>query len=373
MDTRDKYKIALITGGTGGHIFPAVALAEQLHQLKHETLLLADKRFLKYLSQLPPWLSYKIIPSGSLIGGLCKKIFSLIKITIGIVFSLFYFSRFKPDLVVGFGGYISVPPVIAARILRIPVILHEQNSVLGNANKFLKGIAKAITATFENTIGLNYNKKNIILVKNPVRKSVLKFATPYKFTPDQKEIVILITGGSQGAAILSKVLPKAIALLDKSITSRLKIYHQTREEDVEMVKFKYQKNDINAIVAKFFDNIPELIAKSSLVISRAGASTIAELVTIGRPAIFIPIQKSIGNHQFLNAASLEEKSASWIITEQSLSPESCNTLLTKLLTNKDLLTDATKKLAEVNAATKTELVDVVVNFCQQSHKKVYKH
>lgn len=364
MKIKSQYKVALITGGTGGHIFPAIALAEELHELKHDSLILADKRFRNYLSQMPKWLDYRIVSSGSLNGGLFRKIFSLVKIFFGIICSLKIFLEYKPNVVVGFGGYISLPPVIAARILRIPVILHEQNSVIGKANQFLKDMSEYITVTFKDTIGVDMTKSKVRIVGNPVRKQILKYATSYTPISIKGDINILITGGSQGASIFSKVLPKALSLLDADLIKRLKIYHQCRAEDLEQVKFKYEKNNINAVVSKFFDNIPELISKSQLVISRAGASIISELIAIGRPTIFIPIQRSIGNHQFLNAKVLADKEAAWIINEPELSPEFCTNLLGKLLKNPDLLTKAAHNSKSLYNTADDNLVDLVLDCCK---------
>lgn len=364
----NKLKIALVTGGTGGHIFPALAVAEELREQHHQSIMLVDKRFLKYKDQIPNWLSYIVTPSAKLSGNIFQRLISLLIILYGIIIALKIYLKQKPDIVVGFGGYISIPGIIAAKMLSIPIIIHEQNSVIGKANCILSRFANIITTIFPNTSGIKRHSHKASLVTNPVRKEILQYISPYEFNTNQKPINILITGGSQAAAIFSKILPKAISMLEPTLLNRLTVFHQARAEDVEHVKFKYQKNHINAQVEPFFSNIPQLLSQSQLIISRAGASIISEIIAIGRPAIFIPIQHSIGDHQYLNAKTLAENGAGWIIREPELSPESCHKLLADLLTHSEKLQQAAQKTKELYDNSGKKLTDIIIQLYQQTTK-----
>jgi UDP-N-acetylglucosamine--N-acetylmuramyl-(pentapeptide) pyrophosphoryl-undecaprenol N-acetylglucosamine transferase len=362
------FKIAVVTGGTGGHIFPALAVAEELHTRHHDCIVLADTRFLNYKMQVPSYMNYKIVPSGSSAGNLFNKFVSIIKIFFGIIYSLKIYRGYKPNLVIGFGGYTSFPSLIAARILKIPIFIHEQNIVIGKANQFLMKFANVIALSFNNTIGVDLNDKRVQVVGNPVRKEVLKYRSiPYVIFTDKKPINILITGGSQGAAILSKVLPRAFALLDEKVLKRVKLYQQCRIEDLDRVREEYKKLKINAVIEKFFDNIPALIAEAHVVVSRAGASIISELITIGRPTIFIPIQRSIGNHQYLNAKMLVDNEAAWIINEPEFTANNFANLLQELINNSTMLINAANNAKALYDNASDRLVDCIINFCRYKH------
>ncbi len=360
------FKIAIITGGTGGHIFPALALAEALHNKKQYCLILADERFLHYKQQFPGYLPYKIVPSGNFVGSILRKFITLIKILFGILYSINIYLNFRPNLVIGFGSYVSVPSVLAAKILGIPIIIHEQNAVIGKANKFLMKFAKIITLTFNHTIGVELQKHKVEVVGNPVRREILKYRDlPYR-TPD-KVISILVTGGSQAAVVFSKVLPAAIVLLEKSIRERIKLFQQCRIEDSPKVRQKYSELGVDCIIEKFFNNMPELLSEAHIIISRAGASIISELIAIGRPAIFVPIHHSIGNHQYLNAKILKDNGAAWLINEPEFTAENCANLLSELIKNPDRLSSAASNARMLYNNSSDRLVDIIINFCRYGH------
>lgn len=364
-----KFRVAIATGGTGGHIFPGLAIADQLHDRGHKTLILADKRFLNYKNQFPSYLNYKIIPSGSFAGGTLRKIVSTIKIFLGVIKALLIYYNYKPNIVIGFGGYTCFPSIIAAKIMHIPIFIHEQNAVVGKTNRLLMKLADVIAVTFKDTVGIKARDKRVEIVGNPVRKQILQCRkSAYKSPSLKTKVNILITGGSQGAAIFSKVIPKAIALLDINTRHDILITQQCRIEDMIKVKQQYSELGIKAVIAKFFDDMPKLLSESHIIVSRAGASIISEIMAIGRPAIFIPIEKSSGNHQYINAKTMEDSGAAWIIKEPEFSAETCAALLQDLLNNK------TKKLASASINARAlysdagdRLTNMILNFCQYGH------
>lgn len=362
------FKIAMITGGTGGHIFPAIALADALHELNHDCLILADKRFLNYKTQVPKYLHYKIVPSGSFAGGIFHKITSLFKIAFGVIYSIKIYLTYKPNIAIGFGGYTTFPGILAAKILQIPIVIHEQNAVIGTANKFLMKWADVIALTFKNTIGVDKNDRRAKVVGNPVRKRIQSFRdVPYTVPTSSSNINIVVTGGSQGATVFSKILPEVFALLDSRLTSRIKIFQQCRVEDLVRVESRYNDLGISSVVEKFFDDMPMLLGLSHIVFSRAGASIISELMAIGRPSILIPIKNSIGNHQYLNAKMLEDHKAAWIINEQDFNPGDCAKLLEKLLNDQDELIFAANNTRALYINANAKLADIIIKFCKYGY------
>ena len=361
-------KVVMVTGGTGGHIFPGLALADVMNERHHNCLILADKRFLNYKTQVPEYLSYKIVPSGSFSGNIFTKIISLFKIAFGVIYSMKIYFTYKPDIVIGFGGYTTFPGVVAAKILQIPIIIHEQNAVIGTANRFLIKWADIIALTFNNTIGIDKNDNRIEIVGNPVRRDIQRLRdVPYTVPTSNSTINIVITGGSQGATIFSKVLPDALSLLNQKLQKRVKVFQQCRTDDLVVVKDRYNKLGIEAVVEKFFDNMPKLLAQSHIVFSRAGASIISELTAIGRPSVLVPIKNSIGNHQYLNAKMLESNKAAWLINEQEFNPDSCAKLLQELLQDQDKLIFAANNSRALYTNANVKLANIVVNFCRYGH------
>jgi len=361
-------KVVMVTGGTGGHIFPGLALADVMNERHHNCLILADKRFLNYKTQVPEYLSYKIVPSGSFSGNIFTKIISLFKIAFGVIYSMKIYFTYKPDIVIGFGGYTTFPGVVAAKILQIPIIIHEQNAVIGTANRFLMKWANVIALTFNNTIGIDKNDDRIKIIGNPVRKKIEELRdVPYTVPTSNSVINIIVTGGSQGAKIFSKVLPEAFALLSQKLQKRVKVFQQCRAEDLTGVKNRYNELGIEAVVEKFFDDMPQLLAQSHIVFSRAGASIISELMAIGRPSILIPIKNSIGNHQYLNAKMLDYHKAAWIINEREFNPSNCAKLLQELLQDQDKLTFAASNARALYINASDKLANIIINFCKYGY------
>lgn len=335
-------KFIIATGGTGGHIFPSMSLLEKLQLRKHNVLIIADQRFLQFKNQIPKNAKYKIIQTSSFSGNIFFRIQSAFKIFIGVIQALVIIYRYKPKMVLSFGGYISFPTMIAALILRIPLLIHEQNSVIGKANRILIKKASLVSIAFKNTKGLkNVIRDKICFTGNPVSQSLIKLRKEkYPIITSSSTIKLLVLGGSQGARILSNVVPDAIVTLDSNLKNRLEIFQQCRKEDLQKVKNKYDKNGIKSQTAVFFDDIPKKLAMSNFVICRSGAATISELTASGRPAILIPLKIAADNHQYFNARSLSDKNAAWIIEEKDFNSSNLAALIKALLQDPNLLRDA---------------------------------
>lgn len=337
-----KRRVFLAAGGTGGHLFPAQALAEELVKRGHEVDLLTDERVRDYGKNFPA-AHVHLIPSASLSlsdpFGLPQRLWRLGR---GYVLSRQLLAREKPDAVVGFGGYPSLPPLIAAAHLSIPSIIHEQNAVMGRANRLLATRTKAIATSFESVVGIPESAKSIVhLSGNPVRGLVLASAkVPYKAIGARDKIRLLIFGGSQGAKFFSSAMPGVLAGLPESLRKRLSVTQQCRAEDLQSVKHAYGKSGVSATLETFFSNLPEIIAQSHLVICRSGASTIAELGVLGRPAILVPLPGAIDNDQLNNARSFEMAGGGFLLEQKHAETAEFAKLLQQLLETPERLKEA---------------------------------
>lgn len=335
-------RIALSTGGTGGHVFPAICLAEELIKRGYHVSWCTDQRGEKYFKSEDAKHSGKLIfyiAKGSGVIGAIKQLVTIFTSTIKVLKS---FISYKPDLVVGFGGYTTAPVVMAAKLLRIPIVLHEQNAVLGKVNRWMARYAKAMALGFEQTQRIPPQLKTVY-VGNPVRTDIMQVREK-KYPAIEERLKVLITGGSQGAALFSRVIPEAIALLPKSLQSRIEITQQARKELLEATQLAYQKLNVPAIVQPFFNNMADLYAESHLVICRSGAMTVAEICVAHRPAIFVPLAIAMDNHQYFNAGELTNIGAGWLIKEKEFTPQALATQLQELLENPGLLKEASQKL-----------------------------
>jgi UDP-N-acetylglucosamine--N-acetylmuramyl-(pentapeptide) pyrophosphoryl-undecaprenol N-acetylglucosamine transferase len=257
--------------------------------------------------------------------------------------------------VIGFGGYPTYPPLVAARLRAIPTAIHEQNAVLGRANKLLAKGVTAIATSFDRTKFLDGRlAEKSVLTGNPVRKAVLE-AAALGFLPPLSDSPIRIFGGSQGARFFSDVVPLALFALSDMLRARLRVVQQAREEDIERVRDAYSEAGIKAEIASFFTDLPARMADAHLVIGRAGASTVAELTVIGRPSILVPLPHALDNDQLNNARRLEEAGGAWCFEQRTLSPERLADELERLLKAPDSLAAAAK------AAKNTGRPDAVRN------------
>ncbi|MCR9215352.1 MAG: undecaprenyldiphospho-muramoylpentapeptide beta-N-acetylglucosaminyltransferase [Proteobacteria bacterium] len=369
MTTGEKY-IALASGGTGGHIFPARALAEELNSRGYRVVLMTDGRGEKY-DELFPNVDIVVVKSGSpSVGGLPGKIKAVISIAIGIFQSRRALKALKPSVVVGFGGYPSMPPSAAAASLGIPLILHEQNSVLGRVNKLLAGFARVIATSFDNTESPDQEIANkMVYTGNPVRRAILPlFGKPYVSPRHDGPIKILVLGGSQGATVLSEVVPLALIDLPHDLRSRLQVTQQCRAEDIEKVRTTYADAGIEADLSQFFDNVDELLANCHLAITRSGASTLSELTVAGRPSLLVPYKHAMDDHQRKNAENAVARGAARIILQDDFTVAEASRQLAFLFHHPDCLSvmaGAATGLGEIHAAEK--LADVVERFAPKEN------
>lgn len=314
MIRRRTSHIVLAAGGTGGHMFPALALSEELLERGHKVTLITDKRGLKYRKLFKGVKIYEVNGATFAGKGIFGKIASIPKIIGSIFEAKSLLKMLKPGTVIGFGGYPSFPTIRAALSLKIPTCLHEQNAVLGKVNRMMAKSVDAVALSFENTKKANWEKYNFVAVTgNPVRKEVVEIGDLYYPTlGDDRIFRILVIGGSQGAKIFSEVVPQAISTLPRASQRRLQVTQQCREEDIEAVRELYADTKIAVELTTFINDLPNCMRWSHLIIGRAGASTIAELTAAGRPAILVPYPHATDNHQTENARELVANNGAWL-------------------------------------------------------------
>jgi UDP-N-acetylglucosamine--N-acetylmuramyl-(pentapeptide) pyrophosphoryl-undecaprenol N-acetylglucosamine transferase len=305
--------VVLATGGTGGHVFPAEALAGELEARGMPFTLVTDARGKQWqgaLARQPVHYIHSASPTGSL----QRRLLAIFSLGLGLVDAWWTLGRIAPSAVVGFGGYASVPTMLAARLRRLPSMLHEQNAVLGRANRLVQGRAAAVATSFARTRHIADGDRRARLVGNPVRDAVraLRNST-YRAPGPDRVIDILIFAGSQGAQSFSQIVPEAILSLPAPLRARLRLVQQCRPEDLDRVRGLYDRAGIVAELAPFFANLPQLLASAHLVIGRSGASTVAELATIGRPSILVPYPHAADDHQTANARAFEATGACLVI------------------------------------------------------------
>lgn len=347
-----KRPIMVAAGGTGGHLFPAQALAEVLVARGHAVELITDDRVANYGKAFPARVIHHVAaatPSGGSLFARARAILTLIR---GTQAARKIIRAANPRALVGFGGYPTVPPVLAAAQLKVPAVLHEQNAVMGRANKFLAGRVKAVGKGFDHLVTGNARiAAKTKLTGNPVRPNVIAAARrPYPAF-DSGIVRLLVTGGSQGARVMSDIVPAAIALLSQAERDKLDIVQQARSEDLQRVRAAYARLGVNAEVASFFDDLPDRIADSHLVIGRAGASTVSELAVIGRPSILVPLPHALDQDQAANAAILERAGAALVIKQSLFTPEWLAATIRQAMLDKEGLT------AQAFAAKRTGIAD----------------
>ncbi len=341
-EDRSRLSVMLAAGGTGGHLFPAFALAEELGRRGIDIDLITDMRGDRYGTGFPARNVYQI-PAATL-GGRSPVAAAKTAVTLarGIRAASKVMADVRPGAVIGFGGYPTFPPLIAARMKRIPTAIHEQNAVLGRANRMLASRVTAIATSFEQTKLLEgAAKAKARFTGNPVRNTVIDWAArPYRAPASNERFHLLVFGGSQGARYFSEAVPPALLRLSREQRARLFVTQQCREEDLEQVKATYLESDIAADCQPFFKNLPEIMASANLVIGRAGASSVAELAVMGRPAILVPLPHALDNDQLQNATRLAESGGCWCIEQKDLTPDRLVAEIARLMDAPDVLTAA---------------------------------
>ena len=354
----------LAAGGTGGHVFPAEALADALLQRGYRLGLITDARGHAYGGTLGSVTTYGIRAGGIAGRGLVSKILSMAELGLGTVQALALLRRLRPQVVVGFGGYPSFPTVLAAAILGIPTVLHEQNAVLGRANRLLARWATRIATSYAQVSMVPPQARNrVVLTGMPVRPAIAAAAgTDYVAPTADGPIKLLVLGGSQGARILSQVIPAALAHLPADLQARIHISQQCRPEDLDAVRQAYEGTPIKTTLANFFSDIPERMAETHLVITRSGASTVAELTALGRPALLVPYQFATDDHQTANAVALQLAGGAAIMPQNNFTEVHFQGVLTALLAAPEqlaIMAAHSKAFGTIDAAQK--LADLVTS------------
>ncbi|MEJ8474690.1 undecaprenyldiphospho-muramoylpentapeptide beta-N-acetylglucosaminyltransferase [Roseibium algae] len=333
--------ILLTAGGSGGHLFPAQALASELGRRGYLVELATDERADKFGTEFPA-RKVHIVESETLRGknpiALAKTAMSLLR---GTLQARRIIKQLKPRVVVGFGGYPTFPPMFAARLTGTPSVLHEANGVMGRANKLLAKGATAIATSLPLAGLKSALDVKCALTGNPVRDAVISVAAaPYPMLSEETRFHLLVFGGSQGARFFSDAMPAALAKLPDALRKRIKLVQQCRPEDLSRVGKAYVELKVEAELHSFFTDMPQRIADSHLVISRSGASTVSELAVIGRPAILVPFPGALDQDQLVNARTLEAVGSAWPVQEKNLTPQRLADDLIRLMTAPETLKKA---------------------------------
>ena len=350
-----KRPVYLAAGGTGGHIFPALAVAETLQTRGYSAHLFTDQRGAKLLgsaSSLPAVL-HVIAAASPFQNGMIKRTSAFTKLAVGAVASLYHLLVRRPALIIGFGGYPSFAPLVTGRLLGIPILLHEQNAFLGRANHALAKFANALALSWPQTKNLPA-VKHVEVTGIPVRQAFFEAAqTPY-YLAATTPVNLVVLGGSQGASILASLIPDAIAMLDPAMRQRLRIHQQARPEQIDPLQHRYDDLDVTADIQPFYTDMPSLLCQSHVVICRAGASSVAELAAIGRPSLLLPLPSAMDDHQRMNALQMQDAGGGICLDETNLSAAVLATRLMQLLETRKTLSNMAKSarsLASPDAAS----------------------
>lgn len=356
-------KVLLAAGGTGGHLFPAEALSHALRKRGITVSLVTDMRAIEFAGNFPADDVHAVPASTPSSRSILGKIASAFEIAKGVLSARKLLGKIRPDVIVGFGGYPTVPPLLAASMGKYRTIIHEQNAVIGRANRFLSSRVGVIATGFADVGGLTDGARaKCVHVGNPVRPAVAHAAgTPYQQPEPLGDLRVLVFGGSQGARIMSDVVPAALEQMTTTELARLVIVQQARVEDSKRVRDIYERLGIRHEIAPFFENLPERLAQAHLVIGRSGASTVAELGIIGRPSILVPLPGALDQDQAANAQSLARIGAATVIMQPEFKPKRLAAELHAALGDPAALTkaaNAAKTAGIPNAAER--LADLVV-------------
>lgn len=353
--------LLIAAGGTGGHMFPAQALAEAMVRRGWRVKLSTDVRGARYAGGFPHVVQVEQVASATFArGGLLARALVPLRIAGGTAAMAWRMWRDRPAVVVGFGGYPSIPALAAAVILRLPRLIHEQNGVLGRVNRiFAPRVMAVACGTWPTDLPDGITGTH---TGNPVRQAVLdRAAAPY-IPPGDYPMSLVVIGGSQGARILSDVVPEAVARLPETLRTRLRVAHQARPEDADRASSGYASAGVRAEVEPFFNDIPRRLSEAQLVISRSGASSVADISIIGRPAILIPFAAAAADHQTANARGLVDGEAAILIPEKKLDAETLSAHIATVLGQPDAATRmATNALALGRPDATERLVDLVLS------------
>ena len=372
--------LMVVAGGTGGHIYPSLSLINKMSNFNF--IIITDQRGTKYYENFfeKKSLNFKIFthkvssPSNK---NILQVIISLSQISISLIKSLLIILSKKPDIVIGFGGYPTIAPMMASKICFVPLIIHEQNAIIGRVNRLLCKISNILAVSFVDTKKVG-NLKNIIFTGNPVRKEFEKIGhVNYVKSISNKPFTILIYGGSLGASFFSKQLTSIICQLPPKIRKEIKIIQQVRVEDLKTVRDKYKTHKIEAETSTFFQNISDKFETAHLVITRSGGSTVAEILASCKPVIFVPLPNSLDNHQYENAKFFETNNCGWIFDQINNSKSDFERLLKDIFKNKQKLSTASQKIRNLSqrlsnlrkSKTPSEYLSYLISEITKSPKK----
>lgn len=357
-------RLLIAAGGTGGHMFPAQALAETLKGQGWDISMITDARGRKHTGAIPadPIIEVKaasISPRRPL-----QAIAGVWKLTRGTAQAKRFISQIKPDIVVGFGGYPAFPAMKAAQSMGLPTIIHEQNAVLGRVNRVFAAKANFVASGFE-ALGRLPNGARHVCVGNPLRAQIVA-AVPDSYVLPDKEINLLIVGGSLGARLISETMPKAIAMLPEAMRQRLVVTQQTRPESKETAQRIYKDAGVHGVCETFFSDIETHLARAHFVVGRAGASSVSEIAAMGKPSLFVPLKIAMDDHQSANALALKNLGAADILPESEFTPEIVKSTLEARLNDTNWLeTAAAAARNAARPAAAKELAKLVVSAAQK--------
>lgn len=361
---KKNFFLVVCGGGTGGHLFPAITVAEELLKNTYQVELITDPRGYKLIKHNKNQLAFDIfvLPLRNFASSFITKFLFFIMIFFSTLISIKKFIFNRPSAVVGFGGYPSFPSLLAAIFLKIPIVIYEQNAILGKTNRFFSRFATLIALAYVDTkfIPTSINASSIISVGEIIRPEILKIPQKENFN-SSKIMSLLVIGGSQSAKIFSTLVPKIMTILKNKFPSiDISITQQANKLDHDFLSKTYKSLNISCHLSTFFNNIAEEYQKADLVISRAGAVTIGELINVALPAILIPLPTSAENHQLYNARALAEKGAAWCYEEKNINPEHIADKIALLANNRNLLKTASINLKKQQKRKGTKiLIDTI--------------
>ena len=363
----------LAAGGTGGHLIPAFALAAELHSRGHHVALITDARGANIPGK-PDFLPAHVLPAGRFGKNPLGWLAGIRTVLEGRRMALRLFESFEPSAIVGFGGYPALPALLAATSAKLPSVVHEQNAVLGRVNRLLARRVDAVATSYASVDRLKpKHAAKVHLVGNPVRAEVLALRQQdFPALTEESLLRILVTGGSQGARILSEVVPDGLAMLPPALRQRLQVTQQCRAEDLEAVRKRYAEHGIPAELGTYFEDMHERLADAHLFIGRAGASTIAELTAVGRPAILVPLPIATDDHQAVNTREMVKAGGARMIRQEAFQPKELAKQIQAMAMNPQSLAnaahcafncgrpDAAKDLADlIESMSGIDLMDVI--------------
>jgi UDP-N-acetylglucosamine--N-acetylmuramyl-(pentapeptide) pyrophosphoryl-undecaprenol N-acetylglucosamine transferase len=337
----------IAAGGTGGHVYPAQALARCLRARGLGPAFVTDHRGAGFADDLADVPAYRVRASAITGGGWRGLAMGIFDLGLGCVQAWRLIRRLAPRAAVGFGGYASVAPILVAARMGLPTIIHEANAVMGRANRLLAPRTSAIATSFSTTLGIAVaDRDKVTRTGNPVRSGVVAITAKGYPEPSPGDVIrLLVFGGSQGAAVMSRVVPAALTGLPDALRARLRVVQQCRTGEIASVREQYRRADIPAELTPFIDDMPARLAAAHLVICRAGASTLAELAVVGRPAILVPYPHATDDHQLVNARAMAHDGGGWLIQDTDFAAETLAAMIEELLAEPRLLARAAERAA----------------------------